>query len=56
MQLDLSMVFKLSQTSLSPISMHIQIFIPVKAYFFWKGIQQSIQQFNYDSKTSSETN
>ena len=50
------MVSVLSQTSLSQISMHIQIFIPVKASFFWKGFQQSIQQFDYCNKTSKEVN
>ena len=34
------------------ISIYIQIFMPLKASFFWKGIQLSIQQFNYRSKTS----
>ena len=33
-QFDQRMVSVLSQTSLSQISMHIQIFIPVKASFF----------------------
>ena len=31
--------------------MHIQIFIPMKAPFFWK----RIQQFNYSNRTSKET-
>ena len=46
------MVSMPSQTSLSQVWMYIQIFIPLKASFFWRGIQQSIQQFNYCSKTS----
>ena len=36
--------------------MHIQVFIPVKASFFWKEIQQSIQQFDYYNAASKETN
>ena len=38
----------LSQTSMSQVSLHIQIFIPMKASFFWKGNQQ----FNYCNKLS----
>ena len=49
------MVSMLLETSLSQTSMHIQIFITVKASFFWKGIQQSIQQLDYCNKTSKET-
>ena len=35
---------------------YIRIFITVKESFFWKGIQQWVQQFDYCNKTSAETN
>ena len=34
----------------------MQIFITVKESFFWKGIQQWIQQIDYCNKTFKETN
>ena len=46
----------LLQTSLSQISIFMQIFITVKESFFWKGIQQWIQQIDYCNKTFKETN
>ena len=55
-QLNERMVSILSQTSLSQISVYIQIFIPLTVPFFWEGIQQLFQQFNYGGKPSKEKN
>ena len=49
------MVPMLSQMLLSQISMLIEIFITVKESFFWKGVQQWIQQFELPRRQIKDT-